>query len=177
MLRRASEIFNINTTIEIEIFDPEQEFIPKTDEHYYFDQETTNAIIAAFKYNKKLLIQGFHGTGKSTHIEQVAARLNWPLVRINLDGQISRNDLVGRDVIRIKDGLQITEFSEGILPWAMRQGIALILDEYDACRPEVAFVLNSILEPDGTLALLEKNQTIYPHKNFRIFATSNTIGL
>ncbi len=151
--------------------------VPSVDKNYHFDQPTTEAILAGFTHNRKVLLQGYHGTGKSTHIEQVAARLNWPLVRVNLDGHISRVDLVGRDAIILRDGLQVTEFQEGILPWALREGVALLLDEYDAARADVMFVLQRVLESEGKLTLLDENRIITPHPRFRLFATSNTIGL
>jgi cobaltochelatase CobS len=173
----ARELFNIASDIEVPVFAEKNEYVPEIDPSYYFDKDTTLAIIAGFKHNKNVLIQGFHGTGKSSHIEQVAARINWPCIRISLDGFISRNDLIGRDAIVLKDGLQVTEFKEGILPWAIKQRMALILDEYDAARPDTLFTLQRILENDGKLTLIEQNQVIEPHPAFRIFATSNTVGL
>lgn len=151
-------------------------FIPDLDENYHFDEPTTKAILAGFAHNKRVLVQGFHGTGKSTHIEQVAARLNWPCVRINLDGHISRIDLIGRDAIVLRDGQQVTEFKEGIVPWAMQHGVALVFDEYDAGRPDVMFVLQRLLEADGKLTLTDQNRVVTPHPSFRLFATANTIG-
>ena len=159
-----------------QIEDNLKEYIPAKDDNYYFDEIVTKAILASFANNKKTLLFGLHGVGKSTHIEQVSARLNWPCVRVNLDGHIGRIDLIGRDVITLKEGKQITEFKNGILPWAMENGIALILDEYDAGRPEIMFVLQRVLESEGRLTLSEINKVITPHKNFRIFATANTIG-
>lgn len=151
--------------------------IPDVDDSYYFDPETTEAILAGFLYNRRVLIQGYHGTGKSSHIEQVASRLSWPCVRINLDGHINRLDLVGRDAIVLQDGKQVTTFKQGLLPWAMQQGVALVFDEYDAGRPDVMFVLQRVLENNGKLTLTEQNTIIRPHPLFRMFATSNTLGL
>lgn len=153
------------------------EFVPPVDDAYYFDPDTTRAILAGFVHNRRVLIQGLHGTGKSTHIEQVAARLNWPCVRINLDSHISRVDLIGKDAIVLKDGKQITEFKEGLLPWALQHNVALVFDEYDAGRPDVMFVIQRVLEAEGRLTLLEQNRVITPHAGFRLFATANTIGL
>ena len=153
------------------------EFVPETDAEYRFDSATTLAILAGFTHNRRVLVQGFHGTGKSSHIEQVAARLNWPLVRINLDGHISRIDLIGRDAIVLKDGKQVTAFKDGILPWAMENGIALVFDEYDAGRPDVMFLLQRLLEAEGKLTLPDQNRVVMPHAAFRLFATANTIGL
>lgn len=151
--------------------------VPTLDETYQFDRATTLAILAGFEHNRRVLVQGYHGTGKSTHIEQVAARLNWPCIRINMDSHISRTDLIGRDAIVLKDGKQVTSFAEGIIPWALRRPIALVFDEYDAGRPDVMFVIQRILEAQGKLTLLDQNSVITPHPYFRIFATSNTIGL
>jgi cobaltochelatase CobS len=151
--------------------------VPIRDEAYRFDAATTSAILAGFMHNRRVLIQGYHGTGKSTHIEQVAARLNWPCVRINLDGHVSRIDLIGKDVISLRDGAQVIEFREGILPWALQRSVALVLDEYDAGRPDVMFVLQRMLETDGRLTLLDQNQVLRPHPAFRLFATANTVGL
>lgn len=150
---------------------------PVVDDAYVFDKATTLAILAGFMHNRRVLIQGYHGTGKSTHIEQVAARLNWPCIRINMDAHISRTDLIGRDAIVLRDGKQITEFQEGIIPWSLRRPVALVFDEYDAGRPDVMFVIQRILEAQGKLTLLDQNTVITPHPFFRIFATSNTIGL
>lgn len=152
-------------------------YVPAIDKNYQFDAPTTNAILAGFAHNRRVLVQGYHGTGKSTHIEQVAARLNWPCIRINLDSHISRTDLIGRDAIVIKDGKQVTAFQEGIIPWALQRPIALVFDEYDAGRPDVMFVIQRILEASGKLTLLDQNAVITPHPYFRIFATSNTVGL
>ncbi len=173
----ARELFNIESDLNVPVFKDISDHVPEKDENYYFDKETTLAILAGFIHNKHVLLQGYHGTGKSTHIEQVAARLNWPLVRVNLDGHISRIDLIGRDAITLKDGLQVTEFQEGILPWAVQRPCALLFDEYDAARPDVMFVLQRVLEVRGKLTLLDQNKVITPHSEFRIFATSNTVGL
>ena len=151
--------------------------MPEIDEGYVFDKETTLSILAGFEHNRRVMIQGFHGTGKSTHIEQVAARLNWPCVRINLDSHISRIDLLGKDAIKLKDGKQITEFQEGLLPWSIQNPVALVFDEYDAGRPDVMFVIQRILEVEGKLTLLDQNKVISPHSSFRLFATTNTVGL
>ena len=153
------------------------DYTPEQDDTYKFDEPTTKAILAGFMHNRRVLVQGYHGTGKSTHIEQVAARLNWACVRINLDSHISRTDLIGRDAIVIKDGKQVTDFQEGIIPWALQRPIALVFDEYDAGRPDVMFVIQRILEASGKLTLLDQNKVIAPHPHFRIFATSNTVGL
>lgn len=152
------------------------DYIPERDEEYCFDQDVTTAILAGFMFNKRILIHGLHGSGKSTHIEQIASRLNWPCIRINLDGNITRSDLIGHDVIKIQDGKQVTEFAEGLLTHAIQNPIAIIFDEYDAGRPDVMFVLQRLLEEEGKFSLLEQNKIIHPHKNFRIFATANTIG-
>ena len=151
--------------------------VPPVDPDYLFDRNTTLAILAGFAFNRRVMVQGYHGTGKSTHIEQVAARLNWPLVRVNLDAHVSRIDLVGKDAIVLKDGKQITEFRDGILPWAVQNNIALVFDEYDAGRPDVMFVIQRVLESSGRLTLLDQNRVITPHPAFRLFATTNTIGL
>ncbi|MEY3136766.1 MAG: hypothetical protein RL580_498, partial [Pseudomonadota bacterium] len=153
------------------------EYVPDIDPAYHFDPETTLAILAGFAHDRRVMVQGYHGTGKSTHIEQVAARLNWPLVRINLDGHVSRIDLIGRDAIVLQEGRQITEFREGLLPWALQRPVALLFDEYDAGRPDVMFVIQRVLEASGKLTLLDQNRVITPHRYFRLFATSNTIGL
>ena len=153
------------------------DYVPKIDENYKFDPATTKSILAGFSNDRRVLIQGYHGTGKSTHIEQVAARLNWPCVRVNLDSHISRIDLIGKDVIVLKEGKQITEFQDGILPWAYKNPVALVFDEYDAGRPDVMFVIQRILETDGKLTLLDQSRVINPHNFFRLFATSNTVGL
>lgn len=178
----AKKLFGIDSTMQAPVFSKHQDnslaqHVPEADEGYCFDKDTTQAILAGFKYNRRVLIQGYHGTGKSTHIEQVASKLNWPCIRINLDGHISRIDLIGRDSIVLKDGKQVTEFKEGILPWAIRNGIALIFDEYDAGRPDVMFVLQRVLESEGKFTLIDQNKVIVPHPAFRLFATANTIGL
>jgi cobaltochelatase CobS len=176
-LAKVRDIFNIDSDLEVPYFSHKSEHVPSIDPNYYFDASTTLAIVAGFKHNLKVMLQGLHGSGKSTHIEQVAARLNWPLIRINLDGYISRSDLICKDAIIIKDGLQITQFKDGILPWALKQPMAIVFDEYDAARPDVMFVLQRILENQGKLTLIDTNSVIEPHQYFRIFATANTIGL
>ncbi|MBU6338370.1 MAG: AAA family ATPase [Rickettsiales bacterium] len=172
----CKKTFGINCDFDVYGFAEGSEFVPQIDKNYVFDPKTTIAILAGFVFNSRVLIQGMHGTGKSTHIEQVAARLNWPCVRINFDSQITRLDLVGKDVIKLKNDKQITEFKEGIIPFALRRNIALVLDEYDAIKTDVSFVIHRLLENDGKFALLEENQVITPHQYFRIFATSNTLG-
>lgn len=173
----CKKTFNINSPFEIKALTDKSDLVPAMDENYLFDEKTTLAILSGFVFNNRVLIQGMHGTGKSTHIEQVAARLNWPCIRINFDSQITRLDLVGKDVIKLKNDKQITEFKEGILPYALRNGVALVLDEYDAIKSDVSFVIQRLLEEEGKFALLEENEIITPHKNFRLFATSNTLGL
>ena len=174
----VKQTFGIDTNMEVDAFAKKaNEYIPEIDKDYKFDKDTTLAILSGFSFNKKCLISGFHGTGKSTHIEQVAARLNWPCIRVNLDSHISRIDLIGKDAIIIKDGKQVTEFQEGILPWSIQNPVALIFDEYDAMRPDVAFLMTKVLEAEGGLTLLEKNKVIKPNKYFRLFATANTVGL
>ena len=158
-------------------FKESNEYVPNIDESYKFDKNTTLAILAGFSHNRRVMIQGYHGSGKSTHIEQVAARLNWPCIRVNLDSHISRIDLLGKDAITLKDGKQITEFKEGILPWSFQNPVALVFDEYDAGRSDVMFVLQRILESDGYFTLLDRNKVISPHPGFRLFATANTVGL
>jgi cobaltochelatase CobS len=172
----VKKTFNIKNNFDVFALPEKSDLIPEIDQNYIFDEKTTSAILAAFAFNSRVLIQGMHGTGKSTHIEQVAARLNWPCLRINFDSQITRLDLVGKDVIKIKNNKQITEFKEGIIPFALRNGIALVMDEYDAIRTDVAFIIQRLLEVDGKFALLEENEVIKPHANFRLFATSNTLG-
>ena len=162
---------------KLKLFQKKNELVPEIDKDYKFDRDTTLAILAGFKYNKRVIVHGYHGTGKSTHITNVAARLNWPCIRVNLDSHISRIDLIGKDAIVIKDGKQITEFQEGILPFAIQNSVALIFDEYDAMRPDVAFLMTKVLEAEGGLTLLEKNKVIKPNSYFRLFATANTIGL
>ena len=169
--------FNLDSKMEILGFPNKTEHVPEIDSSYHFDHDTTLAILAGFAHNRRVIIQGYHGTGKSTHIEQVAARLNWPCVRVNLDSHISRIDLIGKDAIRLKDGKQITQFQEGILPWALRNPVAIVFDEYDAGRPDVMFVIQRVLEVDGKLTLLDQNTVITPHPCFRMFATANTVGL
>jgi cobaltochelatase CobS len=154
-----------------------EEHVPEIDPDYLFDRDTTLAILAGFAKNRRVLVTGYHGTGKSTHIEQVAARLNWPCVRINLDSHVSRVDLVGKDAIVLRDGKQVTEFKDGILPWALQRNVALCFDEYDAGRPDVMFVIQRVLEVSGRLTLLDQSRVILPHPAFRLFATANTIGL
>ena len=173
----VKQVFGIDSELKVEGFSKKNEYVPDIDEHYQFDRDTTLAIIAGFKYNKKVIIHGYHGTGKSTHIEQIAARLNWPCIRVNLDSHISRIDLIGKDAIVLKNNKQVTEFQEGILPWSMQNPVALVFDEYDAMRPDVAFLMTKVLEAEGGLTLLEKNKIIKPNNYFRLFATANTIGL
>ena len=171
------EVFGIDSDMIVKGFSERANRVPEVDETYKFDPDTTLAILAGFNHNRRVMIQGYHGTGKSTHIEQVAARLNWPAVRINLDSHISRIDLIGKDAIKLKDGKQVTEFHEGILPWALRNPVAIVFDEYDAGRADVMVVIQRVLEHDGKLTLLDQNEIITPHSNFRLFATSNTVGL
>tara|TARA_Y100000590_G_scaffold2888_1_gene3805 strand:- start:1635 stop:2609 length:975 start_codon:yes stop_codon:yes gene_type:complete len=173
----VKQTFGIDSDMEVDAFSKKNEFVPEIDKDYKFDRDTTLAILAGFKYNKRVIVHGYHGTGKSTHITNVAARLNWPCIRVNLDSHISRIDLIGKDAIVIKDGKQITEFQEGILPFAIQNSVALIFDEYDAMRPDVAFLMTKVLEAEGGLTLLEKNKVIKPNNYFRLFATANTIGL
>ena len=171
------QTFGLDTDMEIDAFSKKNQYVPKIDTHYKFDKDTTLAVLSGFAFNKRVLIQGYHGTGKSTHIEQVAARLNWPCVRVNLDSHISRIDLIGKDSIVVEEGKQITKFKEGILPWSIQNPIALVFDEYDAGRPDVMFVIQRVLESDGRFTLLDKNKVIEQNKFFRMFATTNTIGL
>ena len=171
------ETFGIDIDWQVPAFSKADDRVPDLDETYVFDPDTTMAILAGFAFNRRVMVQGYHGTGKSTHIEQVAARLNWPCVRINLDAHISRIDLVGRDAIVLRDGLQVTEFREGLLPWALQHPVALVFDEYDAGRPDVMFVIQRVLEQQGKLTLLDQNRVIRPDANFRLFATANTVGL
>ena len=171
------DTFGVNCNFEVFGFEKITEHVPEIDLSYRFDPETTVAILAGFANNRRVLIQGYHGTGKSTHIEQVAARLNWPCIRVNLDSHISRIDLIGKDAIVLKDGKQITEFQDGILPWAYSNPVALVFDEYDAGRPDVMFVIQRVLEAEGNFTLLDKNKVIKQNKFFRLFATSNTVGL
>ncbi len=171
------EVFGLDSDMIVPAFSTGSDYVPDLDDTYVFDYETTMAILAGFAHNRRVMIQGYHGTGKSTHIEQVAARLNWPCVRVNLDSHISRIDLLGKDAIVLRDGMQVTEFREGILPWALQGPCALCFDEYDAGRPDVMFVIQRILEIDGKLTLLDQSRIIRPHKYFRLFSTANTVGL
>ena len=171
------EVFGIDSNMKIKGFAERTDRVPAIDPTYKFDRDTTLAILAGFGYNRRVMVQGYHGTGKSTHIEQVAARLNWPTVRVNLDSHISRIDLIGKDAIKLKDGKQVTEFHEGILPWALRNPTAIVFDEYDAGRADVMFVIQRVLETDGKLTLLDQNEIITPNPFFRLFATANTVGL
>ena len=171
------QTFGIESDMEVDAFSKSSEYVPEIDKTYKFDKDTTLAILSGFSFNKRVLIQGYHGTGKSTHIEQIAARLNWPCIRINLDSHVSRIDLIGKDSIVIKDGKQVTEFKEGILPWSIQNPVALVFDEYDAGRPDVMFVIQRVLESEGSFTLLDKNKVIKQNKFFRLFATTNTVGL
>jgi len=173
----VKQTFGIDSDMEIDAFSKKGEYVPEIDKSYKFDRDTTLAIISGFAFNKRVLVQGYHGTGKSTHIEQIAARLNWPCIRVNLDSHVSRIDLIGKDSIVLKDGKQITQFNEGILPWSIQNPVALVFDEYDAGRPDVMFVIQRVLEAEGNFTLLDKNKVIKQNKFFRLFATSNTIGL
>ena len=171
------EMFGVDSDMEVPAFSTRDPHVPDVDPAYRFDPQTTLAICAGFAYDRRVMVQGYHGTGKSTHIEQVAARLNWPLIRVNLDSHVSRIDLVGKDAIVLKDGKQVTEFREGMLPWAIQRPIALVFDEYDAGRPDVMFVIQRVLEAQGRLTLLDQNRVIRPNPYFRLFSTTNTIGL
>src|SRR5204863_8458086 len=171
------QTFGIDSDLEVPAFSQPSEHVPDLDEAYRFDRDTTLAIIAGFAFNRRVMICGYHGTGKSTHVEQVACRLNWPCIRVNLDSHISRIDLVGKDAIVLRDNKQVTEFREGILPWALQHPVALCFDEYDAGRPDVMFVIQRVLEVHGKLTLLDQNRVIRPHPSFRLFATANTVGL
>ena len=173
----VAKVFNIDSDITVKGYKNKTEWVPQVDESYVFDKDTTLSILAGFEHNRRVMVQGFHGTGKSTHIEQIAARLNWPCVRINLDSHISRIDLLGKDAIKLNDGKQITEFQEGLLPWSIQNPVALVFDEYDAGRPDVMFVIQRILEVEGKLTLLDQNKILDPHSSFRLFATTNTVGL
>ena len=173
----VKQTFGIESDMEVKAFSKKNEFVPEIDKDYKFDRDTTLAILSGFLHNKKVIVHGYHGTGKSTHITQIAARLNWPCVRINLDSHISRIDLIGKDAIVLKDGKQITEFKEGILPWSIQNPVALVFDEYDAGRPDVMFVIQRVLESEGNFTLLDKNKVLEQHDFFRIFATTNTVGL
>lgn len=173
----AKALFGIETEMQVPAYSKTSEHVPEIDPDYLFDRDTTLAILAGFAFNRRVMVTGYHGTGKSTHIEQVAARLNWPCIRVNLDSHVSRIDLVGKDAIVLKEGKQITEFKDGILPWAYQRNIALVFDEYDAGRPDVMFVIQRVLESSGRLTLLDQSRVIRPHKAFRLFATANTVGL
>src|SRR5690554_1606983 len=173
----AREVFKIDIDMEVPAFSESNEYVPEYDPDYLFDRDTTIALLAGFAYNRRVIVQGYHGTGKSTHVEQVAARLNWPCIRVNLDSHISRIDLIGKDAIVLKDGKQVTEFREGILPWALQHPCALVFDEYDAGRPDVMFVIQRVLEVEGKLTLLDQNKVIRPNPFFRLFSTANTVGL
>ncbi len=171
------DVFGIDTDLRVPAFSERDDHVPEVDEAYRFNRDVTLALLAGFAHNRRVMVQGLHGTGKSTHVEQVAARLNWPCVRVNLDGHISRLDLVGRDAVVLRDGQQVTEFQEGIVPWALQRPVALVFDEYDAGRPDVMFVIQRILERDGRFTLLDQNRVLRPHPYFRLFATTNTVGL
>ena len=171
------DTFGVDSDMQVPAFSHRDSHVPEVDEAYRFDPQTTLAIAAGFAFDRRVMVQGYHGTGKSTHIEQVAARLNWPLVRVNLDSHVSRIDLVGKDAIVLKEGKQVTEFREGMLPWAIQRPIALVFDEYDAGRPDVMFVIQRVLEAQGKLTLLDQNRVIRPNPYFRLFSTTNTIGL
>jgi cobaltochelatase CobS len=173
----VKQTFGIDSNMQVDGFSKKNEYVPDLDNDYKFDRDTTLAIISGFSFNKRVLIQGYHGTGKSTHIEQVAARLNWPCIRVNLDSHISRIDLIGKDAIVVKNEKQITEFKEGILPWSIQNPIALVFDEYDAGRPDVMFVIQRVLESEGSFTLLDKNKVLKQNNFFRLFATTNTVGL
>jgi cobaltochelatase CobS len=173
----AREVFGIPADLRVPAFSEPDEHVPEIDTAYRFNPDVTLALLAGFARNRRVMVQGLHGTGKSTHIEQVAARLNWPCVRVNLDAHISRLDLVGKDAVVVRDGQQVTQFQEGIVPWALRRPVALVFDEYDAGRPDVMFVIQRILERDGKFTLMDQNTVISPHPFFRLFATSNTVGL
>ena len=174
---KVRDVFGLDTDMVVPAFSTSSEHVPLVDENYLFNHETTIAILASFAHNRRCMIQGYHGTGKSTHIEQVAARLNWPCIRINLDSHVSRMDLVGKDAIVLQEGKQVTEFKEGLLPWALQRACAIVFDEYDAGRPDVMFVIQRVLEVEGKLTLLDQSRVISPHSGFRLFATTNTIGL
>src|SRR2546423_6576824 len=177
MMVDVRNTFGLDVAMSVPAFSKPNEYVPDLDSAYVFDRETTLAILAGFAHNRRVLIQGYHGTGKSTHIEQIAARLNWPCLRVNLDSHISRIDLIGKDAIVLRDGKQVTEFREGILPWALQNPTALVFDEYDAGRADVMFVIQRVLEVDGKLTLLDQNKVIRPHPAFRLFSTANTVGL
>jgi len=173
----AKEMFGISFDMEVPAFSSRSQYSPDIDSNYHFNEEVTLSILAGFKHNRRVMIQGYHGTGKSTHIEQIAARLNWPCIRINLDGNVSRIDLVGKDSIILKEGKQVTEFADGIIPWSLKLPMAIVFDEYDSARPDVMFVIQRLLESEGKFTLMDKNTVLTPNPYFRIFATANTIGL
>ncbi len=173
----AKKVFGVDVEFEVPAFAERNDYVPEIDNAYRFDPETTMAILAGFARNRRVIVQGYHGTGKSTHIEQVAARLNWPCIRINLDSHVSRIDLIGKDAIVVENGVQVTAFKEGMLPWAFQRPVALVFDEYDAGRPDVMFVIQRVLEAEGRLTLLDQNKVLTPNPWFRLFATTNTIGL
>lgn len=177
--KSVNDVFDIGLDRDFDVpaFSKTNDYVPEIDKDYIFDKNTTLAILAGFQHNRRVMIQGYHGTGKSTHVEQIAARLNWACVRVNLDSHISRIDLIGKDAIKIEDGKQVTAFQEGIIPWALQNPVALCFDEYDAGRPDVMFVIQRILEKDGKLTLLDQNKVLKPHPHFRLFATANTVGL
>ena len=174
---KVRDVFGIDSDISVPAYKERDAYVPDLDEDYLFDRDTTLAILAGFAHNRRVMVSGYHGTGKSTHIEQVAARLNWPCVRVNLDSHVSRIDLVGKDAIVVREGMQVTEFKDGILPWAYQHNVALVFDEYDAGRPDVMFVIQRVLESSGRLTLLDQSRVIRPHPAFRLFATANTVGL
>ena len=174
---KVRDAFNIDSDLEVAGFAARSDYVPEIDPTYQFDRATTLAILAGFEHNRRVMIQGYHGTGKSTHIEQVAAHLNWPCIRVNLDSHISRIDLIGKDAIVLRDGMQVTEYREGILPWSLQRPVALVFDEYDAGRPDVMFVIQRVLEAQGRMTLLDQNKVIRPHRSFRLFSTANTVGL
>ena len=177
LTRSARDLFKIDSDLEVPVFSTTEEHVPVLDPDYVFDRDTTLALLAGFVHNRRVMVQGRHGTGKSSHVEQVAARLNWPCVRVNLDGHVSRMDLIGKDTIVLREGKQITEFQPGILTWALQRPCALVFDEYDAGRADVMFVIQRVLEVEGRLTLLDQSQVITPHPAFRLFATANTVGL
>lgn len=174
---KVRDVFGLDTKLEVPAFSVASEHVPLCDPAYRFDYDTTMAVLAGFAHNRRVMVQGYHGTGKSTHIEQIAARLNWPCIRINLDSHISRIDLIGKDAIVLREGKQVTEYKEGLLPWALQRACALVFDEYDAGRPDVMFVIQRVLEVEGKLTLLDQNRVLRPHPAFRLFATANTVGL
>lgn len=173
----ARKAFGVDLDMDVPAFSTPNSYVPPVDPTYRFDKDTTLAILAGFTHNRRVMVQGYHGTGKSTHIEQIAARLNWPCIRINLDSHVSRIDLIGKDAIVVEDGVQVTAFKEGMLPWAFQRPVALVFDEYDAGRPDVMFVIQRVLEAEGRLTLLDQNKVLTPNPYFRLFATTNTIGL